>query len=53
MLMSQRELKAVRAATYDMAIELLDGIRQVLPEDEDDFNDIDPDVYDAGAFKIG
>lgn len=51
-LMSQKELNGYRAATYDMAFELLDGIRVELPEDPDEFDKLNPCVYDAGPIKI-
>lgn len=53
MMMSARELKSYQAETYQMAIQMLDGIRDVIPEDPDEFDDVDPEIYDAGAFKIG
>lgn len=53
MLMSGKELQAYRGRTYDMAVELIDDIRDVLPQDANKFEDVDPGSFDAGPFTIG
>lgn len=52
-LMGLGELKGYRGRFYEMAIGLLEDIREQVPEDPEDFKEAGIDSYDAGPFTIG